>query len=146
MTIRVPALRPARRLGLTRPQQLGLLVLVLATVFPIYWMLVSSLKSDVELLGSPSLLPDLSRLHPEHYAELWRIVPFGNYFFNSMVVCLTSTLVATAFAALAGFSLANFSIRGSGAFSVAVLATQLLPGILFGIRKRMPSSCRASSS
>ena len=72
-----PHLRPRRRLGparLTVPQALLLGVIVVLTVFPIYWMVVSSLKTNFDLLtGSRvSLLPDLGALQLQNYVLMWQ--------------------------------------------------------------------------
>jgi multiple sugar transport system permease protein len=113
--------------------QTTLLVLIaLFALFPIYWMVVSSLKSNIELqTGNPALIPDLRALHFENYVDMWRHLHFADYLRNSLIVCTAATVVAVGVAALAGFSLATFRFHGARVFSVAVTATQMLPGIMF---------------
>jgi multiple sugar transport system permease protein len=128
--------RPRRRLGsaqLTAPQALLLGLIVILTVFPIYWMVVSSLKTNYELLSGSnlSLLPDLRSLQLHNYVTMWQRLDLAIYVRNSLIVCGVATVVAVALASLSGFGLAYFRFRGSGAYSIAVTATQLLPGIMF---------------
>jgi multiple sugar transport system permease protein len=130
------ALRPRRHIDrerLTVVQALGLLLVLLLTLFPIYWMVVSSLKTNAELLGGSavSLTPNLRSLQLQNYVNLWSQLDFALYLRNSLIICGSATLIAVALASLAGFSLAYFRFRGSTGYSLAVTATQLLPGIMF---------------
>jgi multiple sugar transport system permease protein len=63
--------------------------------------------------------------------NLWSQLDFALYLRNSLIICGSATLIAVALASLAGFSLAYFRFRGSTTYSLAVTATQLLPGIMF---------------
>jgi multiple sugar transport system permease protein len=128
--------RPRRHIDrerLTAVQALGLLLVLVLTLFPIYWMVVSSLKTNVELLGGSavSLAPNLGSLQLQNYVNLWSQLDFALYLRNSLIICGSATLIAVALASLAGFSLAYFRFRGSTSYSLAVTATQLLPGIMF---------------
>jgi len=102
-------------------------------VFPIYWMVVSSVKTNFELLSGSnvSLLPDLRTLQLQNYVSMWTNLNLAIYLRNSLIVCGVATLISVALAALSGFGLAYFRFRGSGGYSIAVMATQLLPGIMF---------------
>jgi multiple sugar transport system permease protein len=126
---------PRRRLvrrQLTAPQAFGLAVLVILAVFPLYWMVVGSLKTENELLaGRPSLWPDFAHAQWGNYVDMWTHVDYASYLRNSLIICSLATIFATAIAILAGFALATFKFPGSGIFGLAVIATQLLPGILF---------------
>lgn len=132
-----PHLRPPRRrLGPARlsvPQAILLGLIVVLTVFPIYWMVVSSLKTNFDLLtGSRvSLLPDLGGLQLQNYVLMWQRLNLAIYVRNSLIIVGVATVLAVALASLSGFSLAYFRFRGAGVYSLAVTATQLLPGIMF---------------
>jgi multiple sugar transport system permease protein len=128
--------RSRRRLGstqLTAPQALLLVLIVVLTVFPVYWMVVSSLKTNFALLSGSglSLLPDLRALQFQNYVQMWRNADLAIFVGNSLVICSVSTVIAVALASLSGFGLAYFRFRGAATYSVAVMATQLLPGIMF---------------
>jgi multiple sugar transport system permease protein len=130
--IRVRRRGPARS-RLTPPQALLLGLIVVLTVFPIYWMVVSSLKTNFELLSGAhvSLLPNLGALQLNNYVVMWQRLDLAIYVRNSLIVCGAATVIAVLLASLSGFSLAYFRFRGAGVYSLAVTATQLLPGIMF---------------
>jgi multiple sugar transport system permease protein len=97
-------------------------------VAPIVWLIVASVQQRISLsTGEYNLLdPTLSA-----YRTMWDAVDFGRYFRNSVIICTVSTVLATAFAASAGYALARVRFRGSGAFSLGVVGTQLIPGAIF---------------
>jgi multiple sugar transport system permease protein len=128
----VIALRRRTRQGISLWQAAALFGLVAFALFPVYWMVVSSLKTRVELqTGNPSLLPDVGTLQFQNYVEMWQHLHFALYLRNSLIICTAATIVAVAVAALGGFSLATFRFSGARTFSIALTATQLLPGIMF---------------
>jgi multiple sugar transport system permease protein len=122
-----------RRNRLTPAQAVLLALTVLVALFPVYWMVVSSLKTNVELLSGShlSLLPNLAALQLGNYVQMLQVLQFTAYLRNSLVICAVATVAAVGLASLAGFALGYFRFRGSGPYGIAVIATQLLPGILF---------------
>jgi len=103
-------------------------LVVVMTLFPIAWMVLSSLQSTTDLqLGQISLASP----RWENYRQMWANVRFGVYLRNSLVISGITTVVACGFSALAGYALARFRVRGADLFSVAVLSTQMIPGIMF---------------
>jgi multiple sugar transport system permease protein len=103
--------------------------LVLAIMLaPVIWLVVSSLQDDGELAtGAYDLLhPTLSA-----FTGMWQTVDFERYFANSLIICTTAALAATALASCAGYALARFRFRGSRAFGATAIGTQLVPGSMF---------------
>ena len=66
-----------------------------------------------------------------NYIDMWRNVDFGLYLRNSFFICGMSMVFAMIFATLAAYALSRFDFPGSQMFSVAILATQMVPGIMF---------------
>lgn len=118
-----------RRWVLTRLEDVLLFALLAFILFPIFWMVVSSLKTNEEIVTSVTILPHTWRF--QNYVDLWDQVNFGLYFRNSLIVCSITTVIVTIFATFAGYALARFRFPGADTFGMAVLATQLIPGILF---------------
>lgn len=56
---------------------------------------------------------------------------FGAATLRSLAVASSATLIALSFASLAGYSLARFRFRGREAFGMGILATQMMPAVLF---------------
>jgi multiple sugar transport system permease protein len=103
-------------------------LVLLVMLSPIIWLLASSLQTDGQLSSGAYDL-----LHPTltAFSRMWQSVDFERYLINSLIICTTAALLATAFASLAGYALARFKFRGSAALSLGVVGTQLIPGSLF---------------
>ncbi len=113
-------------------QDLALLIMILIVLIPMGYMLLASVKTRAELTSPTSpLLPAV--WHWENYAEMIQRVNFVPLFANSLIVVGTTTVIATFFASMAGYALARFRFPGSGAYSLTVMGTQLIPGTLFFI-------------
>ena len=103
----------------------AVVVLMLA---PIVWLVVASLQTRLELATGDYDLLDATF---SAYRTMWDAVDFGRYFRNSLIICSVATLLATSFAASAGYALSRFRFRGSGVFGLGVIGTQLIPGAIF---------------
>jgi ABC-type glycerol-3-phosphate transport system permease component len=57
----------------------------------------------------------------------FRLLPFGTFYRNTVVITLASTVGATFTSALVGYAFARFRAPGSGALFVALLATMMIP-------------------
>jgi multiple sugar transport system permease protein len=107
-------------------------ILVAIILTPIFYMLLVSLKPRGEILCPYcSIFPTEWRF--ANYPEMWKNLKFSELFSNSLEVVGVATIIGTVFAALAAYSLARFRFRGADAYSITVLATQLIPGTLFFI-------------
>jgi multiple sugar transport system permease protein len=103
-------------------------VVVVAMLAPIGWLVASSLQTDGALArGTYDLLDPTFTA----FREMWSTVDFSRYLINSIVICTLAALLATAFASTAGYALARFRFRGSRAFSLGTVGTQLIPGSMF---------------
>ena len=107
----------------------ALTYVVLAVMLaPIVWLVLSSLQTSSQLstgtydFGAPTV---------ESFRTMWDAVDFERYFKNSVIICTVAALLATAFAASAGYALARYRFRGSGFFGLSVIGTQLIPGSMF---------------
>ena len=66
-----------------------------------------------------------------NYVQLWKNISFGTYFKNSLIICIITTLIAMSLATLAAYALSRFTFPGSTFFSTSILATQMIPGLMF---------------
>jgi multiple sugar transport system permease protein len=66
-----------------------------------------------------------------NYIDMWRNVDFGLYLRNSFFICGLAMAFAMVFATLAAYALSRFDFPGSKSFSMIILATQMVPGIMF---------------
>ena len=100
---------------------------VVIALFPIVWMILTSLMTQGDIATGKIGIPN----HFENYIEMWQSVDFFNYFKNSVIVCGATTVIALSIATFAGYAVARFKFPGAGIFGAAVLATQMVPGIMF---------------
>ena len=102
---------------------------VLAVAFPLFWMIVTSVKPQFELFRRPpTFLPDTFTL--EHYARLLIDTAFLVYFKNSVILATTTTVIVVAIATLGAYSLVRFRYRGRENLAFLVLFTYLLPSVV----------------
>ena len=103
-----------------------LLVLAVVAVFPFYWMVIGSLMAPADLFATVPKLwppdPDLST-----YRRIFEIVPLARYFANSLVVSVTTTVVAVIVASAAGYCFARLTFFGKGILFALILAALMVP-------------------
>ena len=101
----------------------------LYALFPVTWMLSTSLKSEVEALSFPvRWIPKQPTIGA--YIEMWTLKPFATYFYNSTVVSGLTAILSTALGALAGYGFSRFRFRLRITLMAGFLATQMISGIL----------------
>jgi multiple sugar transport system permease protein len=104
-------------------------VVVLAVAFPLFWMVLTSVKPQSELFKRPpTFLPETFTL--EHYSKLLWDTNFLTYFQNSVVLSLVTTIVVVGIATLGAFGLVRFKFRGRETLAFLVLFTYLLPSVV----------------
>ncbi|MDL4818498.1 carbohydrate ABC transporter permease [Actinomadura opuntiae] len=99
------------------------------TALPVYVMLSSSLKPLQDVSGKWRWIPSGLTIRP--YLDIWRTVPLGRYFLNSMIVSGAATILSVVVAVFAAYAVSRYRFRGRRLFTVTVLSTQMFPGILF---------------
>ena len=122
--------------GLTGRLQLGLsyaflITLLLLVLFPFYWMLVTSFKTEDQMRSLVSMFwPSPFAL--ENYQQLLSKTEFVSWYGNSIVVAVSSTFLATAVGTIGAYALARLRFLGRGFMASATLITYLVPpSILF---------------
>jgi trehalose/maltose transport system permease protein len=100
--------------------------IVVYTVFPFYWAIVSSLKTggalfEVEFLP---LRPTL-----ENYVVLFSEQPFARNILNSLIVATLTTVLSILLALTAAYALGRIRFQGRSAILFGILATSMFPQI-----------------
>jgi multiple sugar transport system permease protein len=100
-------------------------------LFPFYWMLVTSFKTEDQMRSLVSMFwPSPFAL--ENYGQLLGKTEFLSWYGNSVVVAVSSTFVATAVGTIGAYALARLRFLGRGFMASATLITYLVPpSILF---------------
>jgi len=123
-----------RRVGvLGRMRYVVLALALLIALFPVWWMIVTSLKRPVDIFSGVSLVPQ----HPTwtNYDRLFADYHMGSFLINSVIVVLISVVVSLAVGTLAAYALARFRlIFGINEQAlVATLLVRMLPPLLLVI-------------
>ena len=103
-----------------------ILMIVLWSIGPIYWIFITGLKNLEEVYRYPPAL------FPRHFSlENLRAIfterPFGYYLRNSAIVAVLTVLLSTTLATLAGYGFAKFKFRGKGLWLMVILLTRTVP-------------------
>ena len=107
----------------------GLAILSFVTIFPLYTVVVSSLKPLGDVRGEFHWIPTTLTLQP--YVDIWKTIPLAHYFVNSLIVAVAATVCSVALAIFAAYAISRYRFRGRTVFNITVLSTQMFPGILF---------------
>lgn len=98
-------------------------------VFPIVWMVLTSLKTLREVNEyPPMLLP--AALQLQNYPRVFEQMPFGQYTWNSAVVAAFVVIGTVVSCSLVAYAFARLRFPGRDALFALVLATLILPDII----------------
>ena len=104
-----------------------LVVFLVWTLFPIYWMFITSIKETVHVFDLP---PEIFPSSPtfEHYLHLDQgSIKVSVFFMNSVINSIGTVLLAIVLAVLAAYALSRVKFRFRKAVSVGILTTQMFP-------------------
>jgi len=111
---------------------LPLAIIVFVLLFPFYWMVITSLKPNAELLsreGNPFWVinPTL-----DHFKHLIFNTPYPDWMWNTILVSVVSTFTSLAASVLAAYAIERLRFRGSKQIGLAIFLAYLVPpSILF---------------
>jgi multiple sugar transport system permease protein len=110
-----------------------ILIMLLLTLFPFYWMAITSLKSDGELYDLVNNPLVVLRPVLTQYQKLLNDTLFPKWITNTLIVSSAATALSLTFSALAGYSLARMRFRGATSIGWAIFITYLVPPTLLFI-------------
>ena len=108
---------------------IGLLVFIVL-MFPLYWMLVTALKTQVEIFEVPTPLWPRNLTFEAFADQLSSSSDTLRGFKNSLIISLGATAISTILAIPAAYGLARFNFKGRKFFVLYFLITQMLPSTL----------------
>ena len=101
----------------------------LLTIFPVYWMLVSTFQPNkYSLHFPPPLFPQ--EITFTQFAQLFGNHPILLWLRNSFLIALMTMLLCTALSILGAYALSSLRWKGRSTFGLFLLVTQMLPEIL----------------
>ncbi|MBN9438034.1 carbohydrate ABC transporter permease [Bosea sp. (in: a-proteobacteria)] len=99
--------------------------------FPIYWMIVSSLRSQQELFTRPTLLPSSFSL--ESYQQLLEVTDYPQQFRNSIVVALAVVAITLVASIIIAYAVTRFRVPFKLMIVGSMLYAYMFPPMLLAI-------------
>lgn len=100
-------------------------VIVIASLFPLYWLISTSMKSKAEAFALPPkwlFTPDFSS-----YIELMHNETFLASLKNSLVIAVVTTVIALFFGVMAGYALARNNSKSGEGMGIAIILARMIP-------------------
>ena len=116
---------------------LGLFLAMVVICLPGAWIVLSSMRPTVEIMAKPPVwIPQ--KLSFEAYTAMFGVVgqggiPVWDYFRNSLIISITSTVIAIAIGMAGGYAFARFRFRGKSALFLGLMLTRTVPGIALSL-------------
>ena len=127
--IRPVSRRPASRQGAVRSvlKHAGLITLSVVMIYPLIWLVVSSLKPNDEIFTNISIFTNDLTL--DNYVNGWtsQQLPFGVFLGNSSIIVIGAIIGNLISCSLAAYAFARLNFRGRTLFFVLMLGTIMLP-------------------
>ncbi len=109
-----------------------LIIMAIIVLFPFYWMIISSLKTQGEYRrATPTFFPQ--EIMFSNYVDAFEVGGLGRLFLNTLYVGLVSTLLSLVITILSAFAFARLEFKGKNLLFSALLATMMIPGELFTV-------------
>ena len=102
----------------------------LVVLFPFYWMILTSFKSygSYNAESTPQFVPTDPTL--DNYNTAFTAVPLGDYFLNTVIFTLLTTLIMVAVTILAAFAFARLNFKGKNIAFTVFLSLMMIPSEL----------------
>jgi ABC-type glycerol-3-phosphate transport system permease component len=101
-----------------------LIVLSALTIFPLIWMVLTSLRKGNTVFSGP-FIP--SQFTFSAYSEAWRSIDFGGHFLNSLLVTSLSVLGALVLSTVSGYAFAKLDFPFKNTIFFILLSTLMMP-------------------
>ncbi|WP_232725426.1 carbohydrate ABC transporter permease [Bacillus sp. FJAT-44742] len=102
-------------------------------LFPIYWMIATSVKPSSDIFAIPPvIIPDTL----DFSAYINNVIEDQSvlmYLRNSFIVAIGTTTLTLLLALPAAYAMARYRLKGTGAFLLILLVTQMVPGIMMAM-------------
>ncbi len=137
MSLAPPRLPLRKRLAKGAEWTLTFLLMVVICV-PGLWVILSAFRPNAEILAKPPVwIPQDLTLN--NFAKIFGwgseqvAIPVGSYFVNSMVIALTSTIVALVIGMAGGYAFARYRFPFKGGWFLGLMLFRTVPGIALSL-------------
>lgn len=106
------------------------IVMLITTLFPFYWLLMVALTPEGQI---QDIILAPNGFNPAAFIEVFEVLPFHRYMFNSFVIATVSTVVVLVIASLAGYVFGRLRFPGKNPLMLLVLVVSFFPPAAFFI-------------
>ena len=107
---------------------IGLLVGLVFTLFPVFWIFISSVKTNTEVFAyPPSFIPENFTLSA--YFNIFNDEDKLRFFFNSYFIAIIVTILTLLISILSGYSFSRFDFKLKRILNLSIISTQPIPPI-----------------
>ena len=107
------------------------IVMTLITIVPIYWMVVVSARSRVELFSAGKLIQ--TSFYVQNYIKPLSNPVFQRYLINSIIIATSNALLVAVLAVLATYALSRWRLRGSDNIFFWTITNRMAPPAAFAL-------------
>jgi multiple sugar transport system permease protein len=107
-----------------------LAIFLLGVILPIYWMVITSFKTNPEIINAQRLTYWPESFTLKNYVALFELFSYGSLLKNSIIVSVSTAVCVTLLSILGGYGFARYRFRGKEGMIIFFMITQMIPGIL----------------
>jgi multiple sugar transport system permease protein len=107
------------------------IIVAIYSAFPIYWMIISSLREPTAMFSTVSIVPGPFSL--EYYRNLLELTDYPTHFMNSVIVAVVTVLITMVFSIMIAYAVTRQRIRGKKLIVGAMLYAYMFPPLLIAI-------------
>ncbi|OJX53004.1 MAG: maltose ABC transporter permease [Devosia sp. 66-22] len=118
--------------------RLGVFVSMTILVVPGAWVVLTAFRQNIEILAKPAVwIPQ--ELTLKNFQGIFGLLdtqqglPVAQYFVNSLVISVTSTVVAIAVGMMGGYAFARYRFKGKGALFLGFMLSRTVPGVALSL-------------
>lgn len=107
----------------------GLIIIAIFSLFPIYWTIITSLRSRAEVVGEAPFYPTGFKI--ENYYHVFIRWKYYEYIINSVIVATGNSLLVLLITIPAAYALTRFKLRSSRHLLFWILTNRMAPPAAF---------------
>jgi multiple sugar transport system permease protein len=131
------------RLTVEKPWQrwlirLGVFIAMVILVVPGAWVVLTAFRPNIEILARPAVwIPNTLTLN--NFLGIFgqlstqQGLPVSQYFINSLVISLTSTVIAIGIGMMGGYAFARYRFRGKATLFLGFMLSRTVPGVALSL-------------
>jgi ABC-type glycerol-3-phosphate transport system permease component len=116
----------------TRTAILAYLIVIVSLIFfilPMLWIGYTSFRTQTSIFSGQVISP-VQEYTLHNYETIFLVTDFPQYFWNSLVIGVSVTIVSLFASIIGAYSLSRFNIRGKNALIIGIFSTQMFPQVL----------------